>query len=94
VFGSDIIVSEISRADHCLLEHMLCPRCVWQILKSHGGRATLDNSENAGSQRCRLDMESFEHTRGVSGVYVNQSKQDVLRANVFAAEQSSFFTRP
>ena len=38
-------------------------------------------------------MQSVEDLGDVSGVDVDQSKQDVLRANVFVAEQASLFTR-
>ena len=86
VFGADVVVVEVPRLFHRVLDHLLGARRLWQLAHRDHVRSRLNDLLNLKANLAEIDIKVLQHVGGNAGTFLHQSKQDVLGADVFVIE--------
>jgi hypothetical protein len=94
VLGADVIVVEITRLGHCVLQYLLGASRVWQVLAEVPRRRAGFHRVEHGSTQCRWINAKTRDDRHREIVSIaDQSEELVLGAGVVVSEHGRLFTR-
>ena len=90
VLGADVVVVEVSRLFHRVLDHLLRPRRLRQLAHGDHVRAALHELLDFEADFPQVDVQVLQNVGRHPAAFFDQSQKDVFGADVFMVEPLGF----
>ena len=90
VLGTDVVVVQVARFLHRVLDDLLGARCLRQLAHGDHFRAALDQLLDFQADLAQIHIEVLEHVGSDAASFLDQPEQNVLGADVLMIEPLGF----